>query len=185
MDAIELTLLQRLWDWTQERETSALSLYTTILDSEMSEPRFAVAVERQDGDGVAPKAAWGGWTATLAETLRESAIRLGLPTEVEAHADPAERLAIEMNQVRSALGRVAEYQDLDGPSPIPLLVDELVRDHELIETRLDAILHLMVATREAPGTSQEVKDLIFEVGEIAAGRRDFTDARELTEGPSK
>ena len=180
MDAIELTLLQRLWDWTQERETAALSLYKTILDRG-GEPQFAVAVERHDGVEGPRKSVWGGWTPTLAETLRESAIRLGVPTEVEAHVDPAERLAIEMNQVRSALGRVAEYQDLDGPSPIPLLVDELVRDHELIESRLDAILHLMVATREAPGTSQEVQDLIFEVGEIAAGRRDFTDARELTE----
>ena len=182
MNTHDLTLLQRLWDWVEERGSGTVHLQLLKFRDE-GVTRVAVRADRYDDDhqeyAKADKAR-GGWKSTLSDTMEAAARDAGLPTEVQAPVDNAERLAIEMNQVRSALGRVDVYRGMSGPTPIPLMVDELVRDHEEIEGRMDAILHLLVSTRDQKGVSQEVQDLIFEIGEIAAGRRDFVDARELT-----
>lgn len=46
----------------------------------------------------------------------------------------------EIMQVRVALGRVAVYQGIVEHSPTAMLVDELVRDHEELEARIEAAL---------------------------------------------
>lgn len=56
--------------------------------------------------------------------------------------------ADEINQIKIALGKVAVYDGLVEFSPTVLLVDELVRDHEELEARIDAVLHYLTAYKD-------------------------------------
>lgn len=56
-------------------------------------------------------------------------------------ADPGQRAIAEITLIKVALGRVALYEDLVEVSPTVRLVEELVRDHEDLESRIDAVLH--------------------------------------------
>lgn len=182
MDGRDLTLLQRLWSWIEETGRGTLTV-SRIAEDEFApgaQPYYWASADRGPM-GSEHEAAAGGWEKNLSDSLRQAARSAGFSGEVEQQPDPAVRLSIELNQIRSALGRVAQYRDLMGPSPIPLLVDDLVRDHERIETRIDAVASAVVAAREDPDASPQLLALCFEIGEIIAGRREFTDARELTE----
>lgn len=55
----------------------------------------------------------------------------------------------ETVQVRVALNRVAEYADgIAMTQPLPLLVDGLARDHEELESRIEAVLDLILVRRD-------------------------------------
>jgi len=54
----------------------------------------------------------------------------------------------EINQVKVALGHVAVYEGLVESSPVAMLVDELVRDHEELESRIDAVVHHIAGAKE-------------------------------------
>jgi len=56
-----------------------------------------------------------------------------------------ERLAREVMQIRSALGRVSAYEGIVDVSPTAMLVDDLVRDYAELEARIDAAFHLLAA----------------------------------------
>jgi hypothetical protein len=60
--------------------------------------------------------------------------------------DAYRRMAEELTLIRVALGRVSVYEGLVDVSPTASLVDDLVRDHEELEARIDAALHLVYST---------------------------------------
>jgi len=49
----------------------------------------------------------------------------------------------EVTQVRVALGRAVTLQGLTETSPVALLVDAIVRDHDELESRIEAVLMLL------------------------------------------
>ena len=53
------------------------------------------------------------------------------------------RLAKEMAQVRAALSEVAVYEGLVDVSLVAMMVSELVRDHEELEARIDAVMSMI------------------------------------------
>lgn len=58
----------------------------------------------------------------------------------------------QMVLVRVALSRVAEYSDgIAQSQPVPLLVDGVVRDHEELEARIEAVLDLILTRRDVDG----------------------------------
>jgi chaperonin cofactor prefoldin len=54
-----------------------------------------------------------------------------------------DRLASEIVQIRGVLNEVATYEGLVDASPTATLVAELVKDHEELETRIEAVLMLL------------------------------------------
>jgi len=86
----------------------------------------------------------------------------------ETVPDRERRLAEELTQIRVALGRVAAFEGLDT-SPTAMMVDELVRDHEELEARIDAAMmivrELADGARIALGKPQPYDDETW-VGEI-------------------
>lgn len=75
------------------------------------------------------------------------------------------RLAGEMAQVRAALSEVAVYEGLVDVSPVAMMVSELVRDHEELEARIDAVMSLLRPKIE--GGSEWVVHSLEDFREIA------------------
>lgn len=63
---------------------------------------------------------------------------------VEEQLQSAQALALryagELAQIRAALSTVTVYQDLVDTSPVPMMVAELARDHDELESRIEAAL---------------------------------------------
>lgn len=80
------------------------------------------------------------------------------------------RNAEELAQIRVALGRVAVYEGMDS-SPLPRMVDELVRDHEELESRIDAaLLSLRQLVDNPPSpTDRAMRERIEEVSRLLKG----------------
>jgi hypothetical protein len=64
--------------------------------------------------------------------------------------DHQDLLAREMNQIKIALGRVSVYEGMVEYSPTAMLVDDLVRDHEALEMRIDAVMFYLAGLRDDP-----------------------------------
>ena len=93
--------------------------------------------------------------------------------------DRIERLTNEIENIRIALGRVAVYDGIIENSPTALLVDDLVRDHEDLEARIDAVMSLLryeQESRNATTTDEEVARL------LQGGTRVPDDIEEITNG---
>lgn len=66
----------------------------------------------------------------------------------------------EVNEIRVALGRVAAFEGIVDSSTTAMLVDELVRDHEELESRIDAAMSLL---------SGETSEVASEVARLLGG----------------
>jgi hypothetical protein len=62
--------------------------------------------------------------------------------------DGATQYASQLAQIRALLGSVSVFEGLLEASPTVLMVAELVRDHEELEARIDAIAMVVAAVRE-------------------------------------
>ncbi len=80
-----------------------------------------------------------------------------------------DQMAAELAQIKVALDEVAVYQGLVGVSPVALLVSELVRDHEELESRIDSVISLLKGAKEAANVTDEPTPLIDEVARLLAG----------------
>jgi len=76
----------------------------------------------------------------------------------------------EINQIKVALGHVAVYEGIVESSPVAMLVDALVRDHEELETRIDAVVHYLSAVNatmlragEQPVTALEISTHVVDL----------------------
>lgn len=81
----------------------------------------------------------------------------------------------ELTQIKVALNEVAVYEGLVEVSPTALLVSELVRDHEELEARIDAVISLLQGAKEAANVTDEPSPLIDEVWRLLAGGDRFPD----------
>lgn len=86
--------------------------------------------------------------------------------------ETADSLVAEMNQVKIALGRVAVYEGMVEVSPTVRLVDELVRDHEELEARIDAVLSYLTTQH------QTRPEIIDEVARLLKGGTRMPDTIE-------
>lgn len=96
-----------------------------------------------------------------------------------------ERLAREILQVRMALGRVAVYEGILDVSPTAMLVDELVRDHEELEARIDAALHLISAALLTEVDEDDRHGHVDPVYALMAAHRRLARVAELLKGGSR
>jgi len=78
-----------------------------------------------------------------------------------------DKQAADISQIRAALSEVAVYEGLVGVSPVAMMVADLVRDHEELEARIDAILMLLIGAKEA--AEGEPTPLIDEVARLLRG----------------
>jgi hypothetical protein len=90
----------------------------------------------------------------------------------------ADHLAEEITNIRIALGKVAVYKEILEYSPTVLAVDDLVRDHEELEARIDAALHHIRSERES--RNETVTDI--EVARLLKGGTRVPDTIEGIEG---
>ena len=94
----------------------------------------------------------------LAELVKASAERM------EANIEPVQVVITEHSMleaaqaklvsIKVALGRVAVYDGLVDHSPTEMMVDDLVRDHEELEARIDAVLHYVSSHEDGFDTEQ-------------------------------
>ena len=68
-----------------------------------------------------------------------------------------DRLAAEIAQIRAALDEVSTYEGLVDVSPTAMMVSELVRDHEELETRIEAVLVMLGAYEGDPIADKAVE----------------------------
>lgn len=94
-----------------------------------------------------------------------------------------DELAAQITQIRVALGHVAVYEGMVGLQPLPLMVDGLARDHEELEARIDAVMHLLVAERARASRMERlgVQELAQEVARLLAGGARVPDTIEGVE----
>jgi hypothetical protein len=81
----------------------------------------------------------------------------------------------ELVQIKAALNEVAVYEGLVEVSPVAYLVSELVRDHEELEARIDAVVSLLQGAKEAANVTDEPSPLIDEVARLLQGGERFPD----------
>jgi hypothetical protein len=81
----------------------------------------------------------------------------------------------EIAQIKAALNEVAVYEGLVEVSPTAYLVSELVRDHEELEARIDAVVSLLQGAKEAANVTDEPTPLIDEVARLLQGGPRFPD----------
>jgi len=81
----------------------------------------------------------------------------------------------EIAQIKAALNEVAVYEGLVEVSPTAYLVSELVRDHEELEARIDAVVSLLQGAKEAANATDEPTPLIDEVARLLQGGARFPD----------
>jgi hypothetical protein len=100
-------------------------------------------------------------TLENAHVIRLRELLLDQRAEQIETAQRAEHLIEELTSIRIALGRVAVYEGMVDYSPTVLLVDELVRDHEELEARIDAVLsYLSTQHQTRPEIVDEVARLL-------------------------
>jgi C4-dicarboxylate-specific signal transduction histidine kinase len=88
-------------------------------------------------------------------------------------AHQRDRQAAELAQIKVALDEVAVYQGMIDVSPVALLVSELVRDHEELEARIDAVIMLLKGAKEEANVTDEPSPLIDEVARLLQGGERF------------
>lgn len=96
------------------------------------------------------------------------------------HRTAHEKLARRLHAINVALETVAAYEGMDPAQATVVYVQELVRDHEELEARIDAavgLLHMMI---EQGGTEEGLKQV---VGYLAGAPRtpDTPEGLEETE----
>lgn len=103
--------------------------------------------------------------------------------EPDARDEELLRLREQVTQVRVAMGKVAVYEGIAEHSPLALMVDELVRDHEELEARIDAVLSLCAVNQDDLGTlvPEEVEALVAEVARLLQGGSRVPDTIEEVE----
>jgi uncharacterized membrane-anchored protein YjiN (DUF445 family) len=69
--------------------------------------------------------------------------------DVQAVIQRHDALLAEITQVRVALGRAVTLQGLTETSPVATLVDLMVRDHDELESRIEAALVLLASHRDS------------------------------------
>ena len=87
--------------------------------------------------------------------------------QVAALIAQRDKQAGELNQIKIALEEVAVYEGMVGISPVAYLVSELVRDHEELEARIDAVVSLLQGAKEA--AEDEPSPLVDEVARLLQG----------------
>jgi hypothetical protein len=92
-----------------------------------------------------------------------------------------EQLARELNQIRIALGRVAAFEGMDA-SPVALMVDELVRDHEELEARIDSALMLIKHYRPDAAHLSNLGGVFDELARLLKGGSRVPNTPEDLEG---
>jgi hypothetical protein len=97
----------------------------------------------------------------------------GLVTE----HDMLEEAQAKLVRIKVALGRVDVYKDLVDHSPTEMMVDDLVRDHEELEARIDAVLHYVSSHEDGFDTEQ-----YNEVARLLKGGKRVPDSPEDLEG---
>jgi hypothetical protein len=75
--------------------------------------------------------------------------------------DRETRLARELTEIRVALGKVAAFEGIHETSTTAMMVDELVRDHEELEARIDAAI--------MSPTDKAMEDRIEEIARLLQG----------------
>lgn len=101
------------------------------------------------------------------QAMEELAIQI---TRASQARSEVERLGKDLAQIRAALNEVAVYEGLVDVSPTAMLVSELVRDHEELEARINAVLLLIAALKgdSYPGIS-DLRDGINEIARLLQG----------------
>jgi hypothetical protein len=101
-----------------------------------------------------------GRFANLREQYAQAMMDQGsLQAELSIVSADRDRLAGEMAQVRAALDEVTTYEGLVDVSSTAMMVSELVRDHEELETRIEAVL-VMCGAYEGDPVCDEVVRLL-------------------------
>jgi hypothetical protein len=108
------------------------------------------------------------------------------PHETELIADRVIRLARELTEIRVALGGVAAFEGIHESSPTAMMVDELVRDHEELEARIDAVMIIIKAIGDGDrtpragydGPDEAWRDEVREIGRILQGGPRVPDTPE-------
>jgi hypothetical protein len=106
------------------------------------------------------------------------------PLNEEGLVASREKLASELNQIRIALGRVAAFEGMDA-SPTAMMVDELVRDHEELEARIDAALMLVKQVKDGivyPDTQLGWESCLDELARFLKGGTRVPNTPEDLEG---
>lgn len=97
--------------------------------------------------------------------------------------EQADRLGLDMAQIRGSMYEVAVYEGLVDTSPVAMMVSELVRDHEELEARIDAA---MLVVRDLNGqvdkNLKEAVDGIVEIGRLLQGGTRIPDFPEAIQG---
>ena len=102
----------------------------------------------------------------LAELVKASKERMKVyfePAPETTERDLLEAAQAKLVSIKVALNRVSVYQDMVDRSPTEMLVDDLVRDHEELEARIDAVLHYLSSERQSRNetvTDEEVARLL-------------------------
>jgi hypothetical protein len=78
-----------------------------------------------------------------------------------------EEMARELMLISVALGRVAAFRGIGDASPTVMMVDELVRDHEELEARIDAAMMLLKQLNEGIIWPDGHDDWSWQVNELA------------------
>jgi hypothetical protein len=71
------------------------------------------------------------------------------------------RYAAELAQIRGSMHEVTSYHGMVDSSPLAMLVADLVRDHENLESRFEAVIHMLGSLSESQRTP-----LVIEVERI-------------------
>lgn len=95
-----------------------------------------------------------------------------------------DRYAREMTEVRVALGGVAVFEGLVDSSPVAIMIDQLVRDHEELEARIDAALLLCAspAGQLASLHDEGATEALQEIARLLRGGSRIPDSPEGLEG---
>jgi choline dehydrogenase-like flavoprotein len=115
----------------------------------------------------------------------ENSVRVLIDERAAAQADleiitsQRDRMAAELTQIKAAMNEVAVYEGIVDVSPVAMLVSELVRDHEELEARIDAVVLLLKATKEHGNVTMEMVDEVTRL--LRGGKRVPDTPEELTQ----
>jgi hypothetical protein len=78
-----------------------------------------------------------------------------------------EEMARELMLINIALGRVAAFRGIGDVSPTVLMVEELVRDHEELEARIDAAMLLIGQVKDGIVYPDDQDEWVWQFTELA------------------
>lgn len=118
-------------------------------------------------------------TAQLAQSEAES---IQAMSEVVHFHEDRDRLALELAQIRGCLAQVAVYEGLVDSSPLAMMVSELVRDHEELEARIDAAMHVISGIGRQEADLSASGNEVSSAGLLLINREGLIEVGRLLQG---